>query len=91
MLSLVIAEILIAQAYTRYMHAKSLQSCPTLCNPMDCSPPGSCIHGILQARILNGLSCPPPGDLPNPGMEPAPLMSPALAGRFFTTSATWEA
>ena len=32
--------------------AKSLQSCPTLCDPMDCSPPGSSVHGILQARIL---------------------------------------
>ena len=34
------------------MHAKSLQSCPTLCNPIDSSPPGSAIPGILQARIL---------------------------------------
>ena len=34
------------------MHAKLLQSHPTLCNPMDCSPPGSSVHGILQARIL---------------------------------------
>ena len=34
------------------MHAKSLQSCPTLCNTMDCSPPGSFVHGISQARIL---------------------------------------
>ena len=34
------------------MHAKSLQSCPTLCNPMDSSPPGSSTHRILQARIL---------------------------------------
>ena len=34
------------------MHSKSLQSCPTLCVPMDCSPPASYIHGILQARIL---------------------------------------
>ena len=34
------------------MHAKSLQSCPTLCDPMDCSPPGSSVHGILQARTL---------------------------------------
>ena len=33
-------------------HSKSLQSCPTLCDPMDCSPSGSSIHGILQARIL---------------------------------------
>ena len=37
------------------------------------------------------LPCPPPGDLPDPGMEPMSLMSPALAGRFFTTGATWEA
>ena len=37
------------------------------------------------------LTCPPPGDLPNPGIEPAFLMSSALAGGFFTTSATWEA
>ena len=35
-----------------YAAAKSLQSCPTLCNPMDCSPPGSSIHGIFQARVL---------------------------------------
>ena len=34
------------------MHAKSFQSCPTLCNPVDSSPPGSSVHGILQARIL---------------------------------------
>ena len=33
------------------MHTKSLQSCPTLCDPMDCSPLGSSVHGILQARI----------------------------------------
>ena len=32
--------------------AKSLQSCPTLCDPMDCSPPGSSVHGIFQARVL---------------------------------------
>ena len=34
------------------MHAKSLQSCQTLCDPIDCSPPGSSVRGILQARIL---------------------------------------
>ena len=111
------------------------QSCPTPSDPMDCSLPGSSVHGILQARVLewgatafsdlpvpscfnhvglfatlwtlahhaplsmgfsrqeywNGLQCPPPGDLPNPGVEPMFLMSPALAGRFFTTIATWEA
>ena len=38
----------------RTLHAKSLQSCLTLCDPMDHSPPGSSVHGILQARILEG-------------------------------------
>ena len=37
------------------------------------------------------LPCPPPGDLPDPGIERMSLMSPALAGRFFTASSTWEA
>ena len=39
----------------------------------------------------SGLLCPPPGDLPNPGIEPESLKSPALTGRFFTTSNTWKA
>ena len=46
------------------------QSCPTLCNPVDCSLPGSCVHGILQARIPGWVPRPSPGDLPNPGIEP---------------------
>ena len=58
---------------------------------MDCSPPGFSVHGILQARKWSGLSCPPPGDLPNPGTKPPSLVSPALAGGFLTISATWEA
>ena len=45
------------------------QSCPTLCNPMDCNPPGSSVHEIFQARIVEGLPFPSPGDLPNPGIE----------------------
>ena len=60
---------------------------------MDCSPPGSSVRGILQARILEwipGLPCPPLGDLPDPGVEPVSLMSSALPGGFFTTSATWK-
>ena len=40
------------QSYAASAAAKSLQSCPTLCNPIDCSPPGSSIPGILQARTL---------------------------------------
>ena len=46
------------------------QLCPTPCNPMDCSPPDSSVHGILQARILEWLPFPSPGDLPDPGIEP---------------------
>jgi len=49
------------------------------------------VHGTLQARILEWVAVPPPGDLPGPGIEPESLMSPALADRFFTTLTTWEA
>ena len=52
---------------------------------MDCSLPGSSVHGIFQARILEWLPFTPPGDLPNPGIEPMYLVSPELASRFFTT------
>ena len=45
------------------------QSCPTLCDPMDCSPPGSSVHDIFQARILEWVAI-SPGDLPNSGIEP---------------------
>ena len=113
------------------MFAKLPQSCPILCDPTDCSPPGSSVCGFSQARILewvaisfskvlhacmlshvshaqlfatpwtealqaplsmgfsrqeywSGLPCPPPGDLPDPGIEPTSLMSPALAGGFIS-------
>ena len=46
--------------------------------------------GLSRQEHWRGLPCPPPGDPPNPGIKPLSLMSPALAGRFFTTSATWE-
>ena len=47
--------------------------------------------GLSRHEYWSGLSCPPSGDLPDPGIEPASLISPALAGGFFTTSATREA
>ena len=47
------------------------QSCPTLCDPMDCRPPGSSVYGVLQARILEWVPFPSPGDLPDPGVEPS--------------------
>ena len=58
---------------------------------MDRSLPGSAVYGIFQARILEWVACPPPGDLPNPGIKPVSLTFPALAGGFFITSTTWEA
>ena len=70
------------------MCAKSLQSSLTLYDPMDYNPPGSFDYGILQVRILEWVACPPPGDLPDPGIKPEP---PASSGGFFTTGATWEA
>ena len=62
------------------MHAKSLQLCLTLCDPMDCSLPGSSVHGILRQEFWSGLPCPSPGDLPDSGFELASLESPAWAG-----------
>ena len=47
--------------------------------------------GFSRQGSWSGLSCPPPGDLPDPGFEPESLMSPALAGGFFIISVTWEA
>ena len=47
--------------------------CLTLCDPVDCSPPGSFVHEISQARILEWLPFPSPGDLFHPGTEPRPL------------------
>ena len=73
------------------MCAKALHSRPTLCHPTDCNQAGSYVHGILQARILEWVAVPSPGDLPDPGIEPASVMSSALAGGFLTTSTTQEA
>ena len=60
------------------MHAKSLQSCPTLCDLMDCSSAGSLSMGFPKQEYWNGLPFPSPGDFPDSGMEPASSMSPAL-------------
>ena len=70
------------------MCAKLLQSCATLwaiaCQAL-------LFMGFSRQEYLSGLPCPPPGDLPNPGIKAASLMSPALAGGFFTPRAPWEA
>ena len=57
------------------VHAQSLQLCPTLCSPMDCSPPGSSVHGISQARILEWVAMPSSRD---PRIEPKSPAYPAL-------------
>ena len=71
------------------MCAKSLQSCLTLCDPMEPTRL-LCPWDSPGKNTRVGCHFPSPGDLPNPGMEPMSLMSPALAGKFFTTSATWD-
>ena len=64
------------------------QSCLTLCDPTDCRPLLS--MGFSRQEYWSGLPFSSPGDLPDLGFEPASLTSPALAGGFFITSATWE-
>ena len=76
------------EIYQAQACAKPLQPCPTLCNPVDCSPPGSSVPGVLQAWILEWVALPSPGDLPDPGIKLTSLTSPALESRFFTTSTT---
>ena len=61
------------------------QSCPALCDPMNCSLPGSSVWEFSRQEYWGGLPCPPLGDFPHPGIKPTSITSPALAGRFFTT------
>ena len=69
---------------------KTLQLRPTLYNPMDCSPPiGAPLSmGLSRREYWSVFPCPPPRDLPDPGIEPPSFTSPALAGGLFTTTAT---
>ena len=71
------------------IHAKSLHLGPTLCDPSDYSLPGSSVHGILQARILQWVAIPFTKSSFQARDRMKGLMSLALAGRFFTTSTTW--
>ena len=67
------------------------QLCPALCDPMDCSPPGSCPWNFSGRNTGVVAIFFPQGNLPDPGIEPISHLSPAVEGRFFTTSATWGA
>ena len=64
------------------MHA---QLCSTLCDAVDCSCQAPPSVGLSRQEYWSELPCPPAGDLPDPGIEPGSLLSPALAGRLFTT------
>ena len=71
--------------------AKSLQSCPILCDPMECSPPGFSVHGIVQARILEWVAMPSSRGSSRPRDGTHIFCVSCTAGGFFTTGATWEA
>ena len=74
-----------------YMHAKSLQLCLTLCDPMDCSPPGSTVHEILQARILKWVAIPFSRGS-SPPRDQTRISFVCCVGRYpRTTSTPWEA
>ena len=69
--------------------AKPLQSCLTLCEPIDCNPPGSSVHGILQARILEQVSMPFSRVSSRPRYWTYVSYVSCIGCGFFTTSATW--
>ena len=64
------------------------QLCVTLCNPVDHNPPGTSVHGDSPGKNTGGVAMPSSRDPPDSGIKST--LSPALAGRFFTTGATWE-
>ena len=74
-----------------YRHAQLLQLYLILCDPMDCGPPGSSDHGILQGRILEWAVIPSSRGSSWPRRSNPHLLCPALEDRFFITSTTWEA
>ena len=67
--------------------AKLLQSCPTLCDPMDHNPPGSSVHGILQARTVEWVAISSSRGSSRPRGQTCISSSPSLSSEFFTTSA----
>ena len=69
----------------------SLQLCPTLCDPMEIACQAPLSMGFSRQEYWGRLPFPPPGNLPDPGIKPAPLKSPAFAGQLLTTSTNWEA
>ena len=73
------------------MRVKSLQSCPTLCDPLDCSLPGPSIHGFLQTRTLEWVAMPSSRGSSRPRDRTRISHVSCVGRRFFTTLAIWEA
>ena len=78
------------KSFTSCVHAKSLQSCPTLCNPMDCSLPGSSVHGIFQAIVLEWIVISFSRGSSHPRDWTCISYFSCIASGFFTTNTTWE-
>ena len=77
-------------AYEACTCVKSLSNVQLFVTLQTVAHQGPLSMGFSRQKYRSGLPCPPPGDLSNLGTEPMTLMSPALAGRFLTTSTTWE-
>ena len=73
------------------MHAKFFSRVQLVATTWTVAHQAPLSMGFSRQEYCSGLPCPPPGDLPDPGIKPKSLTSPALAGGFFTTSAKWEA
>ena len=75
----------------RCLRAKSLSCVLLFATPWSVAHQAPLSMGFSRQEYWSGLACPPPGHLPDPGIEPVSLISPALASEFFTTSTAWEA
>ena len=71
-------------------HAQSVVSIRLSATPRTIARQAPLSLGFSRQECWSGLPCPPPGHLPNPGIKPMSLVSPALAGRVFTTGITWK-
>ena len=89
---LFIKKFVYPRKYSVYVCMLSCFSCVRLCaTPWTVAHQAPLSMGFSWQEYWSGLPCPPPGHLPDPGIKPVSVMSPAFAGGFFTTSATWEA
>ena len=79
----VISSLLLPLLWLLMVHAQSLQLCPTLCDPMDCSPPGSPVHGIFQTRILEWVAVPSSRGFSWPRDQTWAFCVSCIAGGFF--------